>query len=143
MCFKFIRKVVLLIMDRNRFDECMSIGEEECDILLNQVTPNLVEKKKDERDSLMFHKIDARLLELPQVASVIQEVNSGYYSQEEALFCLINLLGHQLLAVSDDVELYEACKSVEDNIEDYMGKVAFQILTMVDSEDGEEEDNDS
>lgn len=89
----------------------------------------------------MFHKIDARLLELPQVASVIQEVSSGYYSREEALFCLINLLGHQLLAVSDDVEFYEACKSVEDNIEDYMGKVAFQILTYVDSET--EEDDDS
>lgn len=87
----------------------------------------------------MFHKIDARLLELPQVAFVIQEVSRGYYSTEEALFCLVNLLGHQLMAVSDDVDYYEACQELENHIEDYIGKTAFQILTYVGEEEGEDD----
>lgn len=33
-------------MDRSRFETCMEIGEDECEILLNQESPNLFEKKK-------------------------------------------------------------------------------------------------
>lgn len=76
----------------------------------------------------MCNKIDANLMRFSSVQGIVIGIQKGEFTREQGLFYLVNLLGNQLLAVVDDVNFYEECKEIEENIEDYIGKVAFTTV---------------